>query len=49
MRIVIVGPRWRWPWLHWCMFDRECQGHGCPADLYVHPLGIVLRFKESRW
>lgn len=38
------GGRWGWPWIHWCVFDRECRGDGCPRDVYLHPLRIILRF-----
>ena len=36
---------WRWPWLHWCIFDRECQEEGNPARIYVHLFGFYVDFQ----
>lgn len=33
--------------MHWCIFDRECRSYGCPGDVYLHPLGIIVRFYDD--
>jgi len=39
--------RLSWPWLRWCLLDRRCRSHSCPPDLYIHPLGLIVRFRDD--
>jgi hypothetical protein len=39
--------RWAWPWLHWCMFDRECRYWGVPARVHVWPLSLLIEIREE--
>lgn len=55
IRLVRTGPsparqgirRFRWPWLHFCLWDQECRQWGAPKDVYVLPLGVAFRFGEG--
>lgn len=39
--------RWSWPWLHWCMFDRDCRYWGVPARVHVWPLRLMIEIREE--
>ena len=49
MRVIHGKHRWGHPktWLHWCLWDEECRKYGCPRDIYIHPLGLTIRFSEG--
>lgn len=39
--------RFGWPWLHWCVFDRECRYWGVPARVHIWPLSLAVELREE--